>query len=179
MHRSARLLQLLDRLRRASSAQTGPELARQFGVSLRTLYHDVATLREQGAAIDGEPGTGYTLRPGFLMLEECGALYVAVQLAYESAMKSPEFLKLNPMDKVPCLVHGDTVITESGAILATLADLYPNRQLAPAVGSAERGSYPLAFLRRRSIGGRDDGQRTGLFEGPDTQAGADSGLRPL
>jgi hypothetical protein len=36
-------------------------------VTLRTLYRDVATLREQGAAIAGEPGVGYVLRPGFLL----------------------------------------------------------------------------------------------------------------
>ncbi len=67
MNRSARLLQLLDHLRRASLPQTGPHLARQFGVSLRTLYRDIDTLREQGAAIDGEPGVGYAMRPGFLL----------------------------------------------------------------------------------------------------------------
>ena len=67
MSRSARLLQLLDQLRRARQPQAGPALAQQLGVSLRTLYRDIATLREQGAAIAGEPGMGYEMRPGFVL----------------------------------------------------------------------------------------------------------------
>lgn len=67
MSRSARLLQLIDRLRRARRPLTGPVLAQQLGVSLRTIYRDIATLREQGACIEGEPGTGYEMRPGFLL----------------------------------------------------------------------------------------------------------------
>ncbi|MFC3216825.1 glutathione S-transferase family protein [Comamonas sp. JC664] len=45
------------------------------------------------------------------------------------------------MGKVPALQHGNTMVTETGAILAYLADLYPEKKLAPALGSAERGSY--------------------------------------
>lgn len=67
MSRSARLLQLLDQLRRARQPQTGPALAQALGISLRTLYRDIATLREQGAAIAGEPGMGYEMRPGFVL----------------------------------------------------------------------------------------------------------------
>lgn len=67
MSRSARLLQLIDLLRRARLPQTGPALARQLDVSLRTLYRDIATLRTQGAAIEGDPGVGYEMRPGFLL----------------------------------------------------------------------------------------------------------------
>ncbi len=67
MSRSARLLQLIDLLRRARLPQAGPVLARQLNVSLRTLYRDIATLREQGAAIAGDPGVGYEMRPGFLL----------------------------------------------------------------------------------------------------------------
>ncbi|MDR0225594.1 MAG: YafY family transcriptional regulator [Burkholderiaceae bacterium] len=67
MGRSARLLQLIDHLRRARLPQTGPVLAQRLGVSLRTLYRDIATLREQGAAIAGDPGIGYEMRPGFLL----------------------------------------------------------------------------------------------------------------
>lgn len=67
MSRSARLLQLIDLLRRARLPKAGPVLARQLDVSLRTLYRDIATLREQGAAIAGDPGVGYEMRPGFLL----------------------------------------------------------------------------------------------------------------
>ena len=45
----------------------GRQLAENLGISLRTLYRDIATLRGQGAGIDGDPGVGYVLRPGFLL----------------------------------------------------------------------------------------------------------------
>ena len=67
MSRPARLLQLLDALRRARLPQTGPQLAQQLGVSLRTIYRDIATLRTQGADILGDPGLGFEMRPGFLL----------------------------------------------------------------------------------------------------------------
>jgi predicted DNA-binding transcriptional regulator YafY len=46
---------------------SGPALARELGVSIRTLYRDIATLQAQGADIQGEPGLGYVLRPGFTL----------------------------------------------------------------------------------------------------------------
>jgi predicted DNA-binding transcriptional regulator YafY len=58
------LLQALRRRRRAVSAHT---LADELGVSLRTLYRDIATLRAEGAEIRGEPGIGYVLRPSFFL----------------------------------------------------------------------------------------------------------------
>ena len=65
--RAARLLHLLDALRRRRTAAPGPALAQDLGVSLRTLYRDIATLREQGADIAGDPGVGYLLKPGFML----------------------------------------------------------------------------------------------------------------
>ncbi len=75
------------------------------------------------------------------MLEECGARYEPVRLEFGSTMKSADYLAINPMGKVPALVHGDTVITELPATLAYLADIFPERRLAPAVDSPLRGSY--------------------------------------
>lgn len=67
MSRSERLLALLQLLRGHRYAITGAELANQLGISLRTLYRDIATLQAQGAHIEGEPGIGYVLRPGFML----------------------------------------------------------------------------------------------------------------
>ncbi|MEG0148436.1 MAG: glutathione S-transferase family protein [Comamonas sp.] len=75
------------------------------------------------------------------MLQECDAEYETITLDYGPPMKSAQYLAINPMGKVPALQHGDTVVTETGAILAYLAELYPEKQLAPAMGSPERGSY--------------------------------------
>ena len=65
--RSARLLQLVDELRRHRFPVSGAQLAQAMGVSLRTLYRDIATLQAQGAPIEGEAGIGYVLRPGFML----------------------------------------------------------------------------------------------------------------
>lgn len=46
---------------------SGRTLAQELDISLRTLYRDIASLQAQGARIDGEPGLGYVLRPGFML----------------------------------------------------------------------------------------------------------------
>lgn len=65
--RATRLLHLLDELRRRRKPVRGAQLAQLLGVSLRTLYRDIEALRGQGADIDGDPGVGYRLNPGFLL----------------------------------------------------------------------------------------------------------------
>ncbi|OMG71844.1 helix-turn-helix transcriptional regulator [Burkholderia ubonensis] len=67
MTRSERLLSLLQALRRHRRPVSGRVLAQELGVSIRTLYRDVASLQAQGADIQGEPGIGYVLRPGFML----------------------------------------------------------------------------------------------------------------
>ena len=67
MSRTRRLLDLIQILRSHRFPIAGERLAEQLGVSLRTLYRDIRTLQEQGAHIDGAPGLGYLLRPGFML----------------------------------------------------------------------------------------------------------------
>ncbi|MCF4124540.1 helix-turn-helix transcriptional regulator [Methylobacterium sp. SyP6R] len=67
MSRAERLLDLIQVLRRHRGPVSGRHLAQETGVSLRTLYRDIASLQAQGAAIEGEPGLGYVLRPGFTL----------------------------------------------------------------------------------------------------------------
>ncbi|MES2037674.1 MAG: YafY family protein [Pseudomonadota bacterium] len=67
MSRSHRLFDLMQILRRHRGTVSGKELAREAGVSLRTIRRDIATLQAMGADIDGEAGVGYILRPGFLL----------------------------------------------------------------------------------------------------------------
>ena len=73
------------------------------------------------------------------MLEEVGEPYETVILEYDTDMKSPEYLAVNPMGKVPTVRHGDVVITECAAICAYLADAFPQANLAP--NPADRGAY--------------------------------------
>jgi predicted DNA-binding transcriptional regulator YafY len=85
LSRSERLLALLQSLRRRRRPVTGRVLADELGVSLRTLYRDIASLQGQGAEIEGEAGLGYILKPGFwlppLMLsgEEIEALVLGAR----------------------------------------------------------------------------------------------------
>lgn len=67
MSRAQRLLDLIQILRGHRFPVTGSHLAAELGISLRTLYRDIGTLQEQGASIEGEPGLGYVLRPGFML----------------------------------------------------------------------------------------------------------------
>lgn len=67
MSRSERLLALLQVLRRHRLPVSGAVLAQETGVSIRTLYRDVASLQAQGASIEGSPGVGYVMRPGFML----------------------------------------------------------------------------------------------------------------
>ncbi|MFB2552672.1 helix-turn-helix transcriptional regulator [Ensifer soli] len=67
MSRSERLLDLLQILRRHRRPVSGRALAEETGVSLRTLYRDIASLQAQGAPIEGEAGLGYVLKPGFVL----------------------------------------------------------------------------------------------------------------
>jgi glutathione S-transferase len=75
------------------------------------------------------------------MLEEIGQPYRTEVLDFGTTMKAPEYLKVNPMGKVPAIRHGDTVVTEGGAICAYLADAFPQAGLAPPPGDRLRGPY--------------------------------------
>lgn len=67
MSRAQRLLDLIQLLRGHRRPVSGAVLAEALGTSLRTLYRDIEALKAQGAHIDGEPGLGYVLRPGFML----------------------------------------------------------------------------------------------------------------
>ena len=73
------------------------------------------------------------------MLEELGIAYRTELLELGSAMKAPDYLAINPMGKVPAVVHGDQVLTETAAICVYLADVFPDAGLAPPI--EQRGDY--------------------------------------
>ncbi|WP_193370292.1 glutathione S-transferase family protein [Pelagibius marinus] len=78
------------------------------------------------------------------MLEEIGCPYKAEIVDYGSAMRTPEYLAVNPLGKVPAIRHGEQIVSECAAICAYLADAFPEAGLAPP--SAERGSYYRALF---------------------------------
>ena len=97
------------------------------------------------------------------MLEEIAAPYRTEVLEYGTTMKAPEYLAINPMGKVPAIVHRGKVVTETAAICAYLAEAFPEAGLAPT--ESERADYfrwlfftagPLeAALTNRNLFGGD------------------------
>jgi len=65
------------------------------------------------------------------MLEEVGEPYEARLLDFGPGMRTPEYLRINPMAKVPTLVHDGKVVTEVAAILCYLAETFPQAGLMP------------------------------------------------
>jgi glutathione S-transferase len=77
-----------------------------------------------------------------MLLEELGAPYKMHVLNLQThEQKSPAYLAVNPMGKVPAIKHGDALITEQIAIAIYLADAFPEKKLAPALDDPQRGTY--------------------------------------
>jgi glutathione S-transferase len=73
------------------------------------------------------------------MLEEVGCRYTVHVLDFDTSMKSPAYLAINPMGKVPAIQHGEQIVTEAAAICTYLAEAFPAAGLLPA--PADRGAY--------------------------------------
>src|SRR5262245_37715675 len=86
-------------------------------------------------------GQSRSVRPRWL-LEEIGVQYELMRLDLQSGeQRKPEYLKINPNGTVPALVDGEVRLFESAAICQYLADRFPEKKLAPPVGTAARGYY--------------------------------------
>lgn len=76
------------------------------------------------------------------LLEELGEPYeLQVVALFKGAQRQADYLKINPMGKVPALMHGDALVTEVGAICTYLADEFPDAKLNVPVGDPQRGPY--------------------------------------
>lgn len=78
------------------------------------------------------------------MLEETGIPYQTRVLDFGAPMKAAAYRGINPMGKVPAIVRGRTIVTETAAICAWLADTFPEAELAPSPG--ERANYYRWFF---------------------------------
>lgn len=113
MSRSRRLFELLQLLRRRRGPTPGRALAEELGISLRTLYRDIATLQSQGAHIDGEAGVGYLLRPGFTLpplmfsVDEIEAIGLGVKWVEKSADEELSRAASDVLAKIAAVVPDD------------------------------------------------------------------------
>lgn len=80
------------------------------------------------------------------MLEEIGQPYEVVWLGFGAPMRTPEYLAINPMGKVPALVHGDAIVTETPALCAYLADAFPEAGLLPTSAQAKARYFRWLFF---------------------------------
>ncbi|MEO5844426.1 MAG: glutathione S-transferase family protein [Caldimonas sp.] len=77
-----------------------------------------------------------------ILLEELGADYeLHVLNLKKGEQRRADYLAVNPMGKVPAIVHDGALVTEQGAVFAYLADLYPEAGITPAIGDPLRGPY--------------------------------------
>ena len=113
MSRTQRLFDLIQILRRHRYPVTGKQLADELDVSLRTLYRDIATLQAQGASIEGEPGLGYVLRPGFMLPplmfseEEIEALVLGSRWVARRTDKKLRLAATNVLAKISAVLPED------------------------------------------------------------------------
>src|SRR5258707_1873548 len=76
------------------------------------------------------------------LMEETGQPYERVLTDISAgAQKTPEFLAINPMAKVPALKDGEATLAEAAAICAYVAERYPGANLAPPLGDSLRAKY--------------------------------------
>lgn len=152
MSRAQRLLALLQELRCHRHPVRGAALADTLGVNLRTLYRDVAVLQAQGARIEGEPGLGYVLRPGFTLppltftAEEVEALVLGARWVVDRADAPLGDAARHALAKIRAVLPADgRAALEDTALLVG-----PGASSASAVGharAAAEGAHLTAVRR--------------------------------
>ena len=152
MSRAQRLLDLIQVLRRHRHPVSGAALAEATGVSLRTLYRDIDTLKAEGAHIDGEAGVGYVLRPGFMLPplmfseEEIEALVLGSRWVHQRADRELANAAANVLAKIGAVLPKDLrdALDDSGMLIA------PGEPIA--AGDAQLPKIRQAIRTERKIG---------------------------
>ena len=163
MSRAQRLLDLIQLLRRHRRLVSGAALADELGVSLRTLYRDVATLNGQGAHIDGEPGMGYVLRPGFMLPplmfseDEIEALVLGSRWVAARADDALSDAARNALAKIAAVLPADVKQTlETSALLVASDDKFDGND-----GDLATMRQAIRAERKVVIGyARNDGEKS-------------------
>jgi len=152
MSRAQRLLELIQLFRAHRAPVAGQHLADALGVSLRTLYRDIDTLKAQGAHIDGEPGLGYVLREGFLLPP-----LMFSEEEIEAVVLGSRFVAART--DAPLAAAARAALAKIAAVLpkdlrehcdATNLIIVPNR-CEPAAGDAELSLIRAAIRRERKL----------------------------
>ncbi len=160
MSRSQRLFDLIQLLRRHRRPVSGRRLADELRVSIRTLYRDIVTLQAQGAPIEGEPGLGYILKPGFMLPplmfseDEIEALVLGSRWVSDRADGRLALAARDALAKILAVLPGDLrddaeasalLVGPGAAIMAESSDL-------SAIRKAIRSERKLSILYRDGVG---------------------------
>jgi predicted DNA-binding transcriptional regulator YafY len=151
MSRAQRLLDLIQALRGYRRPVSGATLAEALGISLRTVYRDIETLKAQGAHIDGEPGVGYVLRPGFMLPplmfseEEIEAIVLGSRWVADRADAALGAAARNALAKIAAVLPQDLKISlDTSSLLVGPGN-------AVAVGDTELPTIRLAIRTERKL----------------------------
>lgn len=155
MSRTQRLFDLLQILRRHRCPVSGKQLAEELNVSLRTIYRDIVTLQGQGASIDGEPGLGYVLRPGFMLPplmfseEEIEALVLGSRWVARRTDKKLGLAATNVLAKISAVLPDDLrqQLEFSGLLIGPVKNTIENDDEKEAlIRLAIRKEYKLQMI---------------------------------
>lgn len=151
MSRSERLLSLIEVLRRYRQPVSGKILAQETGVSIRTLYRDIASLQAQGADIEGEAGLGYVLKPGFMLPplmfseDEIEAVVLGIRWVSKRTDDRLELAASNALAKIAAVLPIDLKDNiDNSALLVGLAD-------AAAGGRIDLTAVRTAIRKERKL----------------------------
>jgi len=151
MSRAQRLLDLIQALRGYRRPVSGATLAETLGISLRTVYRDIETLKAQGAHIDGEPGVGYVLRPGFMLPplmfseEEIEAIVLGSRWVADRADAALGAAARNALAKIAAVLPQDLKVS------LDTSNLLVGPGNAVAAGDAELPTIRLAIRTERKL----------------------------
>jgi predicted DNA-binding transcriptional regulator YafY len=157
--RAERLLALIQVLRRHRYPVSGQSLADELGVSLRTVYRDIQTLIGQGAAIDGEAGAGFVLRPGFVLPplmftdEEIEALVLGLRFVAQRTDSLLERAATDALAKIAAVLPDDLRDGIEGVGLIAAPGPEISLDLAP-IRAAMRAEHKLILDYVDAKGGR-------------------------
>ena len=156
MSRAQRLLQLIQLLRGYRFPVAGAQLASSLGISLRTLYRDLGTLKEQGACIEGEPGLGYVLRPGFVLppmmfsAEEIESLVLGSRWVVQRGDERLSASAQTALEKIAAVLPDDLrhLLDTSGLLVGPAASVRAGELLLPQIRLAIRSGQILEIQYR-------------------------------
>lgn len=154
MARAERLLALMQLLRRHRYPISGAQLADELGISLRTVYRDIASLQAQGADIEGEPGVGYVLRPGFtlppLMFseEEIEALVLGSRWVARRADDTLQRAATNALAKISAVLPNELryQLESSGLLIGSVTTPVINDEDEILIRKAMRKEHKLNLV---------------------------------